>query len=493
MIDRSRQPPLAAPGVESTAERAPEDRWGATPFSLALAGLAAPDRVFVVESVVRRIPAKRLACFARWRGAEVFVKLFLDRSGRDRHWQRDERGVRAMLAHGVATPALLHSGATEDGTARVLVFERIDGARNALEAWARADGREARAQLMRRLVDVVARHHAGGLVQRDLHLKNFLVAADRVYTLDGADIDEHRAPLAKGASLENLGLLFAQLDPPDHGLARELYPAYASARGWGDGAADLAALERAIDRMRSLRENRYLRKIFRASTAFGAQRDARRFVVWDRAHDSPALHALLADPDRYLASGALLLKDGNTSTVGVATVEGRRFLVKRDNITGFWHGVKRALRDTRAARSWRNAHLMRLRGVPTAAPVALLERRRGPVRGVAYFIAECVEGPDCRTYFGSSAVSLEEKRATAQKVAALIRALRIARLSHGDLKATNILLSPAGPVLIDVDALRAHRSEAAFARAHAKDLARFMRNWESNPEVARLFEDALAR
>ncbi|MDX1375382.1 MAG: lipopolysaccharide kinase InaA family protein, partial [Burkholderiales bacterium] len=241
------------------------------------------------------------------------------------------------------------------------------------------------------------------------------------------------------------------------------------------------------------REARYLRKIFRASTAFAARQDARQRVVWDRRYDSPALHALLADPDRDLASGAPLLKDGNTSTVWVARAEGRRFLVKRDNPKGLWHGAKRALRGTRAARSWRNAHLMRLRGVPTAAPVALLERRRGPLQGVAYFICECVEGPDCRTYFGSPDVRPEDKRAAAGKVAALIAALRAARLSHGDLKATNILLSADGPVLIDIDALRAHRSEAAFERAHAKDVERFMRNWEGDPDLARLFEAALAR
>jgi tRNA A-37 threonylcarbamoyl transferase component Bud32 len=125
--------------------------------------------------------------------------------------------------------------------------------------------------------------------------------------------------------------------------------------------------------------------------------------------------------------------------------------------------------------------------------VALLERRRGPVRGVAYFVSECVEGPDCRAYFESPTVPLEEKRRTATKVAALIHALRAARLSHGDLKATNILLSAAGPVLIDIDALRAHRSAAALERAHARDLARFMRNWQGSPVVAKWFEEALAK
>ena len=472
----------AAPGVSS---------WGAPPFTLTLAGMAGPDRLLRVESVVRSIPAKRLACFARWRGAAVFAKLFIVRSGRERHWKRDERGVRAMLARGIATPALLHSGASEDGAARVLVFERIEGAQNALEAWQRVDARPERLRLLRRLVEGVARLHAAGLVQRDMHLKNFLVSAGLVYTLDGADIEQRRAPLAKAASLENLGLLFAQLEPPDDRLARELYPQYAQARGWRSEGADLAALARATDRMRRRREDRYLRKIFRESTAFCARREARQFVILDRRYDSPALRALLEDPDRYLESGAPLLKDGNTSTVGIAVVGGERFLVKRDNIKGFWHGVKRALRGTRAARSWRNAHLLRLRGVSTATPIALLERRRGRGPGIAYFVSECVEGPDCRTYFGSRSVTLEEKRATARKVAELIGALRAARLSHGDLKATNILLSAAGPVLIDIDALRTHRSEAALARAHAKDRARFLRNWEGDAEVARLFEEAL--
>jgi len=478
------------PAEQRRAPAAPRrDPWGAPPFTLTLAGLAGPDRVLRVESIVRSIPAKRLACFGQWRSAEVFVKLFFDRSGRERHWRRDARGVRAMLSRGIDTPALLHAGATEDGAARLLVFERITGAQNALEALARMDAHQARAQLLRRLVEAVARLHAAGLVQRDMHLKNFLVTGARVYALDGADIDARRAPLAKRASLDNLGLLFAQLEPPDDGLARALYPEYARARGWASAVADLAALERAIERMRRRREARYLRKIFRASTAFAARRDARQRVLWDRRYDSPALLALLADPDRYLESGAPLLKDGNTSTVGIADVQGVRFLIKRDNVKGLWHRAKRALRGTRAARAWRNAHLMRLRGVPTAAPVALLERRRG----AAYFVSECVEGPDCRTYFASRAVSEEDRRATAGRVAALIGALRAARLSHGDLKATNILLSAAGPVLIDIDALRAHRSAAAFERAHAKDIARFMRNWESDPQLARLFEEALAR
>jgi tRNA A-37 threonylcarbamoyl transferase component Bud32 len=488
-LDRSQ--PLVGSGAappDPRSERAGNDPWGPPPFSLSLAGVPDPDKALLVRSVVRRIPGKRLACFGRWKGAEVFAKIFFARSGRERHWKRDERGVRAMLEHGIATPAPLYSGATEDGTARALVFERIEGAQNALEAWERADGRESRERFVRRLVEVLARHHTAGLVQKDMHLRNFLIAGDRVYTLDGADVAQHRAPLGRAASLGNLGLLFAQLDPRDDGLAREVYPVYASLRGWGAGKADLAALARAIDRMRERRERQYLRKIFRESTAFAARQDARTMLAWDRKYDSTALRALLADPDRFLESGGALLKDGNTSTVGMATVEGKRFLVKRYNIKGFWHGVKRALRDTRAARSWRNAHLLRLRGIPTAAPVALLERRRGPLRGVAYFVSEYVEGPNCRDYFNSSAVPLEEKQATAREVLALIQALRRARLSHGDMKATNILLTANGPVLVDLDAMHAHRSEAAFERAHAKDVERFLRNWEGEPEVTQLFQ-----
>ena len=85
---------------------------------------------------------------------------------------------------------------------------------------------------------------------------------------------------------------------------------------------------------------------------------------------------LLADPEGYLkAREVRTLKDGNSSTVMVVRVNDRPVVVKRYNIKGRRHGLARALRATRAARAWRNAHALLFDGVPTARPLAMLEKR----------------------------------------------------------------------------------------------------------------------
>src|SRR5690606_34292810 len=51
------------------------------------------------------------------------------------------------------------------------------------------------------------------------------------------------------------------------------------------------------------------------------------------------------------------------------------------------------------------------------------------------------------------------------------------RLSHGDFKATNLLVDDGKLVLIDLDAMLRHFSETFFRQDFDKDLDRLRRNW----------------
>ena len=62
------------------------------------------------------------------------------------------------------------------------------------------------------------------------------------------------------------------------------------------------------------------------------------------------------------------------------------------------------------------------------------------------------------------------------------------RLGHGDMKATNFIVDPAGKLwLIDLDGMRRYRTGPLLRAERRKDLARFMRNWQERPEVAAIF------
>jgi tRNA A-37 threonylcarbamoyl transferase component Bud32 len=69
--------------------------------------------------------------------------------------------------------------------------------------------------------------------------------------------------------------------------------------------------------------------------------------------------------------------------------------------------------------------------------------------------------------------------------------LSTSQISHGDLKATNFLMAQDGPVIIDLDAMRQLKDPEQFEKAFNKDLDRFMKNWEDNPELASRFEGLL--
>lgn len=431
--------------------------------------------------LLRHLPGKRIVCGGTFGGRDVVAKIYVDPHRAHAHAQREARGVRAMMESGIVTPALLHDHADRDF--QVLIFERIFNASSVLDLWYRSD-RRTRERLLEQMVHAVAALHRAGLSQADLHLGNFLYTCEHLYAIDGDGI-RITGSLGRERALDNLALLIAQLQPDNDVLFPGAYRHYAAARGWSTDDANAEAFAmRAKARRAACHRDHLAKKIFRECTAFSARADWRQFMVVDRRYDSPELRAALADIDRTMSDGQFL-KQGRTSTVSKVHVGGVGLVIKRYNIKGFWHGVRRAVQPTRAAISWRNAQRLMLYGLPTPLPIALVERRFGPLRRVSYFVTAFHDGESAAAYFAR--VGVEHAVPMAQRVVALLRQLRRLKLGHGDLKATNLLICGSEVLLTDLDALVQHRDGAAAERAHAKDLQRFMRNWEGQPALRALF------
>ncbi len=441
--------------------------------------------------VVRCLPGKRLACLAEWQGRTVFAKLFVDRRRAKVHWQREKKGCRALLDRGIAAPALVHSGRLDNDEGYVLLLEYIPDGRSVLECW-QTESDVERLDLLFELTDVLAGHHSQGIVQNDLHLDNFLCAQGRIYTLDGADIASVRKSLPKKTALKNLALFLAQLPTADEQSIDAIYRHYAAARGWrGDAPGDRKRLHAYVVQKQKQRKQHLFKRIFRECRDFSCRSSWRTFMVYDKAYASTALKTLLEDPDRAIESGEPL-KLGNTATLVRVAIDDRAFVIKRYNIKNRRHAVKRAFRSTRAAVSWRNAHRLLFYGIATPRPVALIEKRFGPIRRTAYFITEHIAGIDCRTFFTDSAADDRRNERIAEQVAALLKKLYRHSISHGDMKATNFLIGDDAVFLIDLDAMKEHRFLFGFRRCRRRDMMRFFKNWEATPAVADLFRRLLS-
>jgi tRNA A-37 threonylcarbamoyl transferase component Bud32 len=442
---------------------------------------------------VRSIPRRRLVLHGVWQEVEVYAKFFLGLDAK-KYAQRDKCGRDLLQQAHIATPTLLYAGAVAEDV-EVLIFQAVASSINTQEAYRLATDQAARRDLVMRLVQTVAQHHKTGLLQTDLHLKNFLVITDRpiIYTLDGDGICAISPWLKKSQQLHNLATLFSKMDVLDDIWIAYLYQTYCKEMGveyYVENASQVRGLTQKIRRQVA---SAYAdKKVFRTCSDVKVIRSFKYFIAI--ANDFLVERPLLLSLDQFLTDKSKNIKNGNTCTIAQAGMAGLHVVVKRYNIKNLWHGLSRAVRPSRAAKSWANAHRLRISNISTAKPLALVEERFGYFRHRAYYISEYIDAPDVMQFFAQS-VRLEDRQTVAHNLATLFYKLYLLKFSHGDCKASNIKIVNFAPVLIDLDGMQAHFGSVVgdwwFERKHIKDLKRLMKNWENDAEVTILLKRAL--
>ena len=439
-------------------------------------------------AVLRSLPGKREVYDAVSDGRPAIVKVFLDRRRAKVHFQRELDGLRAFHNAGIAAPQVLYAG-EDDASRPVIVLARIGEARTLSDVWQEA-GEDERQRLMQRMMELLARHHLAGIYQTDLHLNNFLVAEGLIYSLDGDGVLAQEGALDERRSLQNLALYCSQLDPDRDAFSLDMSSHYARLRSWPE-ALVRERLSPLIDAARMYRWRKFRAKIYRDCTAVQQSRAAGRTCFAVRSYGD-ALQRLLGDLDASCpVESSERLKDGNTATVWRADLGDLGLVVKRYNIKDRWHGVSRLFRESRASISWRNAHMLQMFGIETPDPVAYCLRREEPLQPVGYFLAEALAGVSLKDWVAQSRGEPDEIRRVAIMIGRLLARLRRLRITHGDLKAANLILHGERLFVIDLDSMRLHRFGVTFEYAWRKDMARFEANWSEMPEVAQIMRDEI--
>lgn len=469
-------PPLIdAPGLRAAG------RQPALPCRIALHD----GRELSLLRLLRVLPGKRIVGEGEFEGRRVLAKLFVA-SGSERHWQQEAGGIAALLAAGIPTPAVIASSPLA-GRGHALLTEFLPDATSLSGAWQALAGRAAgdaeALALLSSAVALLARMHVAGLSQGDQHLGNFLEQSETLFVIDGDSIRSAGRALATDEATANLGMLLAQLPASWDSQTRRLLDTYRTA-----GGCDIEAdrLQREIDKARAWRVRDYLAKCVRDCTLFAVERRATRFTAVVRSI-AGKLAPLLGDPDLAIASGARL-KSGNTCTVARAGVDGQEIVVKRYNLKSVVHVLSRVWRRSRAWHAWREGHRLALYGIATPAPLALVEERIGPLRRRAWLVTEFCPGIRLSKHLSPDAEPPPEEAAAIVELFSILARLHV---SHGDLKASNLLWHAGRIWLIDLDACTQHRNEGAWRKAWQRDRARLLRNWPAGSTLALWLERML--
>jgi len=470
--------------------------WQITPAGEQLFGVGGPDlpaweKAGLVEVVKRNL--QRTISRVRLPGGVVYVKQC--RANTPRAWAREilrpakarlefenalalrTLGVSAIepLAWGAA-PGLLPGDSylltrAEDAEPFVDFLER---------------GPTDPRPLARAFAEFLAQLHDAGVTHPDPHPGNVLFdPATRRFILADLHAIRFGSPLAWPATLANLVLLnrWFQMRATRTDRLR-FWQAYVRARpslAAGDANSMAMAIETATaasnERFWAARAARYTSNNRDSVQVRGSA--ANGFAV--RELPAELVRDWLADPDAvFTQPGVRILKDSRTSTVAELVIGSRTVIYKRFNVKSRLGPLKNLLRPSPALRSWLLGHGLRDRGLPTARPLAVFQRRSFGAPTTGYVVFEKV--PDARTL--NEAIERQGAvRAWAERLGRLLRLMHERQVSHRDLKASNILMSGDEPVLIDLVGVEAGRPVPEAVRI--RDLARLNASFLDSPQVTR--------
>jgi tRNA A-37 threonylcarbamoyl transferase component Bud32 len=465
------------------------------PFELVVISKGNQQR-FLCQQTLRLLPAKRWVLAgiesnlsAHKEQSRVVLKLFNKKRSGDKYFQQEIDGYQRVKQALLPSAELLLTGESHCGRFAVVVYRYLANAVDVEQCWRESEGEtesEDKSRLFQRVLVATAKLHNSGCYQSDIHLGNFMLSGEQLYLVDMGSVatEVPGKPLSAVRSRENLALLVAQLFIDEQALLERHLTDYLSVRSWTAEDFPLAEINSSVRQLWSKRKNDYLKKCFRDCTEIIYRKNWYQELACKRTWLDAQTQQLVDNPDLFIENGELL-KDGNSATVARVIIADRELVIKRYNMKNAMHRLKRCWRPSRAAVSWRNAHLLMMAGIPTPEPLAMIESRFGPLRGQAYYICEHIAADEMLDVY-------RRRKPQEQELKGLLRLLGIMaelQISHGDMKAQNFLIDAGHNVaVIDLDAMREHQDEDVWRKHFRKDIRRFMKNWDDNKALKKQFQ-----
>lgn len=424
-----------------------------------------------LERQLRLLPGRRLTAWANMNGRPIIAKLFFNYPKALREAAVEATQLIAMANAGIAAPRLLaDSGQTASG--RLLLIEALEGC-DALTLYQQAPQQtesrpSATHALIHQLVAFIGTLHQQNCLQQDAHLGNFLIAGSDCWLLDAGGVNlQHK--LSPRHRCQNLAVFLAQFYPMDLPNLASLLNSYTSQTSVT--APSQTALAKALGKARHTRYRRAIDKIYRDCTEFASIHAHGGLKGMARRTHSNALQALLdSDIDAVMARGDPL-KQGNSSSVSRVNWQGNDWVIKRYNIKGPLHRLKKQFKPSRASTSWRNARWLTLIGLDTPMAIGFVEQRSSRLLGRAYYISEHTQALPVEKL---DDVKLQQARTA---MAAIFTLMEHLHFNHGDLKASNVLWHKGRLCFIDLDAMRLNLPASQTHKLVQKDRKRWQQNW----------------
>ncbi len=439
-------------------------------------------------ALLRAVSGRREVYDALWNGRGVIVKVFSHKISAKRHLKREWRGLSLLQARGLNSPKPLFTGRTKDGRWAV-VLEKVADVSTVLDILNEKADKTQKLELLAVVCKELAKQHGKGVLQKDLHLGNFLLGGDKVFVLDVGQMQFFSHQISRRESISQLARLVCYLPTSDTEFIAKLCEEYFKARGWRFRKSDEALLKRNVCAHRKKGVKRGLKKCLRTSKRHLRIKSGGYLAVFDRGFCQGAEPLDFIERIDELMDSGRILKNGNTCYVSCIKWNGRDVAVKRFNHKGFIHSLRHTIKKSRAERGWLHGHQLGMLKIATPKPLVYIEQRRGMLVWKSYLVTEYVEGQKLYDFLRDDDVPEQQRSKGIEQVRELLDELGKYRIAHGDLKHTNILLAEDGAILTDLDSMKVCRWNWTYRLRRRRDLGRFSKRLDYNhPLIDALFK-----
>ena len=433
------------------------------------------EESLLCTGLFRTVPGRRDIYDAIWKDTSVVVKAFSHKIKARLHLKRELKGLNQMQKRGLSSSRPLFSGKTNDGR-WAIVLEKIVDSTTVLDVLSETADEHTELDLFVRVCWELAKQHGKGVLQKDLHLENFLLADGQLYSVDPSQTVFLPDQVSRKKSISQLALLVLNLPSGNIQSIKTIRETYFKARGWNFENSDEAFFQQqmTLHRKRGLR--RGLKKCLRTSTRFLRIRNNGTVAVFDRDFCRGADPLDFIEKIDTLMDKGRVLKNGNTCYVSRLTWNGEDVAVKRYNNKGFVHSLRHTIKRSRARGGWLHAHRLGILKVSTPKPLAYIEQRKGFLIWKSYLVTRYIEGQKLYDFLRDENVTHKQRSTTTQHVKDLLDEMGKYRITHGDFKNSNVLITKTGPVLIDLDGMKVHKWDWSYKIQKAKDLERLAKD-----------------
>lgn len=412
------------------------------------------------SSMVREVALAELPGYG-----EVVIKRYLPAQWpkalwnalRGSQWRREWRSAQRLRELGIPTPEPLAMGERsrwripEEG---LLVSRAIQNALT-LTVYLAEKQRDP-GPVLRALGNLLAEMHNLGVLHRDLHAGNLLVAEPGERCLEFWILDLHRVrtgrgPVAHAQRKWNLAQLLVSLRGSlEPGQEEVLLRSYIQRCGLGGSESSWAFQLRAIqERMARRRYRSRTRRCLQESTRFAVEAIPGGKVIRLRSFPLGKVLRAMEEAGRVTDPGdprALKLTSRTRVTVQEMEVEGalQRICVKEHRSTGVLSRVFPAVLNSRGRRFWVGAWGLMVRGFQVPSPMAMWERKHGGFRSSGVVMEMVQDGIGLSRFVASPCMKGREGRRFVEEFARTLARMHELGVFHRDLKAGNIMVVDRG-------------------------------------------------